>query len=242
MALIGSFLFMLCFYGLTTVFCFAYLPLLLLPRRIFAPFAWGWVRISLWLLRVLTGVRHEVRGEDRLPEGAVIFAPKHQSAWETLALAVIMKDPAFVLKKELTRIPLFGWYLAKMQNVAVDRSAGAKALKQMVDQTNARLAEGRPVVIFPQGTRTAPDDKDKPYLPGVAALYSKAGVPVVPVALNSGLFWPRRKFLKQSGTIALEYLEPIPVGLNRKEFLATLEQRTEAGTDKLVQEARKLLK
>lgn len=241
MAYIRSFLFGLSFYSLTTVLCFAYLPLLLLPRRGFAPFARAWVRCSLWLLRVFTGIDHRVRGQERLPNEPVIFASKHQSAWETLALAVIMDDPAFVLKKELTWIPIFGWYLAKMQNVAVDRSAGAKALKQMVDQTNERLREGRPVVIFPQGTRTHPDDKDKPYLPGVAALYGKANVTVVPVALNSGLFWPRRKFLKQPGTITLEYLEPIPPGLKRKAFLTELESRTEQATEQLVQEQRKLL-
>lgn len=240
MAYIRSLLFNISFYSLTTVLCFAYLPLLLLPRRGFAPFARAWVRGSLWLLRVFTGIRHQVRGAEHLPDEPVIFASKHQSAWETLALAVIMDDPAFVLKKELTWIPIFGWYLAKMKNVSVDRSAGAKALKDMVEQTNERLQQGRPVAIFPQGTRTAPGDK-KPYLPGVAALYAKANVPVVPVALNSGLFWPRRKFLKNPGVITLEYLEPIPPGLNRKAFLAELESRIEQATDRLVQEERKLL-
>ncbi|WP_259781449.1 lysophospholipid acyltransferase family protein [Aestuariispira ectoiniformans] len=241
MAYIRSFLFGVSFYSLTTVLCFAYLPLLLLPRRGFAPFARFWVRCSLCFLRVFNGIDYRIRGQERLPDEPVIFASKHQSAWETLSLAVIMDDPAFVLKKELTWIPIFGWYLAKMQNVAVDRSAGAKALKQMVDQTKERLDEGRPVVIFPQGTRTAPGDKSKPYLPGVAALYGKANVPVVPVALNSGLFWPRRKFLKNPGTITLEYLEPIPPGLNRKVFLKELEGRTEQATDILVQEERKHL-
>jgi 1-acyl-sn-glycerol-3-phosphate acyltransferase len=196
-----------------------------------------WARGALCLLAAVVGLRHEVRGLENLPDGPVMFAVKHQSAWETLALNLVLRDPAFVLKQELTRIPGFGWILHRTGNIAVDRDGGSAALRAMVGEAKARLAAGQPVVIFPEGTRTAPGER-RPYHPGVAALYTALGVPVVPVALNSGLFWPRRSQRLAPGTITLELRPPIAPGLGRRDFAARLESDIEQATTALVAEAR----
>lgn len=236
MTYLRSLLFTVGFYGLTTVLCFAYLPLLILPSKAFAKCAKFWVRLSICMVQGLLGIRYELRGRENLPDGPAIYASKHQSAWETLALNLILDMPAFVLKKELMRIPIFGWYLARADNISVDRSAGAKALKDMVDQAKAVLEDRRDIVIFPQGTRTSVGERDAAYLPGVAGLYAKAGVPVVPVALNSGVYWPRRRFLKRPGTIVVEFLPPIPPGQNRKTFMRDLAAGIENATETLEKE------
>ena len=140
-----------------------------------------------------------------------------------------------VLKKELIYIPFFGWFICKFRMIAVERSAGSAALRNLVRQAEACIAAGRQVVIMPEGTRRAPDDPPA-YKPGAAALYGTLGVPCVPFALNSGLFWPRRKFLRHPGTIVLEFLPPIPPGLPRKDFQAALEGAIEPATQALVAE------
>src|SRR5690606_21388864 len=147
-----------------------------------------------------------------------IVAAKHQSAWDTMAFYWVLDDAAYVLKKELLSIPLYGWCARKARMIGVDRSGGAKALRAMVEQAQNCLAEGRPIVIFPEGTRTAPGRRSA-YHPGIAALYTRLGVPVVPVALNSGLFWGRRSFIKQPGRIVVQFLPPIPPGLERRAFM-----------------------
>jgi 1-acyl-sn-glycerol-3-phosphate acyltransferase len=196
-----------------------------------------WGALVIGSLEKLVGISREVRGWENLPPGPVVIASKHQSAWETMIFLLLLDRPVYVLKKELRKIPLWGWYSDRYGNIAVDREAGASALKKMVADTLAALKEGRSVVIFPEGTRTPPDER-KPYHPGVAAVYARAGVPVVPVALNSGLFWGRRHFIKRPGRIVLEFLPPMPAGLDRRGFMAELEGRIETATDRLVAEAR----
>ena len=166
----------------------------------------------------------------------MLVASKHQSMWDTIVMTAILKDPAMVLKRELLWIPFYGWYAQKARMIAIDRGAAAAAIRRLVSQGKAAVAEGRPVVIFPEGTRSAPGSKLE-YKPGVAALYRQLGVECVPAAVNSGLFWARRGFTRRPGTILLEFLPPIPAGLDRKTFMAELETRIETATAKLVEEA-----
>jgi 1-acyl-sn-glycerol-3-phosphate acyltransferase len=187
---------------------------------------WLWACGVLWLLRVLVGLDHELRGQR--PAGPALYAVKHQSAWETIALHVLIPDCAFVLKRELLWIPVFGQYLHRTRMIAVDRKGGTRALRRLTDEAAARIAEGRSVVIFPEGTRTAPGET-RPYHPGVAALYERLGVPVIPVALDSGRFWGRRSFVKRPGRIVVSFLDPIPPGLPRRDLMARLQAAIEAG-------------
>lgn len=221
----------------TIVLAVLYLPLLALPRRMVLPAVRFWLAGMLGALRVVAGLGWELRGRENLPQGPFILASKHQSAFETFVFHLILGDPAYILKRELLWIPFFGWYLWKAGVVAIDRSAGTKALKAMVKGAEQAAAEGRPVVIFPEGTRAAPGTK-LPYHTGVAMLYGALKLPVVPIALNSGLFWRKRGFAKKPGILTLEALPAIAAGMDRKAFMAELETRIEAATDSLVAEAR----
>jgi 1-acyl-sn-glycerol-3-phosphate acyltransferase len=151
-------------------------------------------------------------------------------------LPVVLGDPAVVLKRELLLLPFYGWYAARAGSIAIDRKGGAGALRHMVKAAQRAAALGRPVVIFPQGTRVAPG-RPLPYQPGVAALYQALGVPLVPAAVNSGLYWGRRSFWKRPGRITLEFLDPIMPGLSRRDLMARLEDRIEAATAALEREA-----
>jgi 1-acyl-sn-glycerol-3-phosphate acyltransferase len=219
--------FNLAFIAWTTLVAVGCLPALLLPREATYTVSRLWARGVLALLAVLVGLRHEVRGAERVPDGPVIFAVKHQSAWETIAFALLIPRFAGVYKRELLRIPIYGWYMWRAAMIPIDRSAGAVALRKMLRRARAAVAEGRPIVVMPEGTRVAPGAQ-RPYHSGVAALYLDLGLPVVPVALNSGYFWARRAFIKRPGTIVFEYLEPIAPGLDRGAFMALLQQRIEA--------------
>jgi len=195
-----------------------------------------WARSSVWLLHVIAGTGMEVRGAEHLPKGAALVAGKHQSFWETFAILPLLPDPCMVLKRELTLIPLFGWFALKFRMIAVERSAGSAALKSMIKRAKDEVAAGRQIVIMPEGTRKAPGDPPD-YKPGAAALYGALDVPCVPFGLNAGVFWPRRKFLRLPGTIVIEFLPAIPAGLPRKQFQAELESRIEGSTARLVAEA-----
>ena len=208
------------------------LPLLLAPASWVWKAAHLWIDGTLFLLRVFCGLDHRELGVEHLPTGPAIIAAKHQSAWETLFLSRRLGHPAFILKRELLMIPLFGWFIRKVGMIAVDRAGKAAALKKMVREAQETFAAGRSIVIFPEGTRTAPGTH-KPYQPGIAALYTQLGVPVVPVALNSGLFWGRKAFLKKPGTITLQFLPPIPPGLDRKAFMKRLESGIEDASQAL---------
>ncbi len=237
MTALRSALFIVYIWLLTALLSALYLPLLVLPRRAMGPAVRLWLKAVQGGLKVLAGLDWELRGAENLPPGPLVIASKHQSAFETFIFHLLLSDPAFILKRELLWIPFFGWYLAKSGVVAIDRSAGTKALKAMVKGAEAAAAAGRPIVIFPEGTRAAPGDR-LPYHSGIAMLYGALKLPVVPIALNSGLFWRRRGFLKKPGTITIEALPAIPPGMDRKAFMAELESRIETATDRLVAEAR----
>lgn len=237
MIAIRSLVFNVYFFALTAFGLFTYWVLLPFPRAVFQEAVRLWQRLVFGGLRRICGLTWEVRGLERIPKGAAVFACKHQSAWDTMAFYALVADPAYVLKKELMRIPFWGWYATKTRQVVVDRRAGLRALREVAASAKERLAEGRQVVIFPQGTRVAPG-AHRPYQPGVFAIYDVTDAPVFPVALNSGLFWGRRSFLKQPGTITVEILEPMPPGMERKPFTAELERRIEEASERLAAEAR----
>ncbi|MBE1237244.1 1-acyl-sn-glycerol-3-phosphate acyltransferase [Phaeovibrio sulfidiphilus] len=187
-------------------------------------------------LRIITGIRYEVRGQENIPRDAAILAVKHQSMAETFLFHRLVPDSAYVLKQELTRIPIAGWYLLGSGAISVDRKAGGKAARAMLNEAKQRVDEGAQIVIFPEGTRVPPGER-RPFQPGVALLYSHTKVPVVPVALNTGLYWEGRSFRKHPGTMVIEFLEPIPPGLPQREFLKLLEDRIDRHCQALLPEA-----
>ena len=232
MTTVRSLLFNILFTLWTALIFLLSLPTLVLPRSA----AWWmgglWVRGALLLLRVTVGLTHRVRGVEHRIAGPAIYAAKHQSAWDTLVFPLLLDKPAYVLKQELIRVPLFGSYLKQCGMIPVDREGGGAALKQLLRAARAAVAQGRSILIYPEGTRTPPGER-RPYHPGVAALYGDLGVPVVPVALNSGLFWGRRAFRKKPGTITIEFLPPIAPGLPRREFMRELQERMEGASQRL---------
>jgi 1-acyl-sn-glycerol-3-phosphate acyltransferase len=210
------------------------LPTLLLPYPALRVFIRSYARTSLWLLRVVCGTRVAWRGTVNIPPGACIVACKHQSAWETFALYAVLEDPIYVLKRELMWIPLFGWYLWKAGLIPIDRSAGMAALARMTARAQRALAGPRPrqLVIFPEGTRRPPGAAPS-YRPGIVHLYTRLGLPCVPAALNSGLFWPRRSMRRLPGTITVGFLPPIPPGVDRAAFLPRLQDAIESASTRL---------
>jgi 1-acyl-sn-glycerol-3-phosphate acyltransferase len=235
MSWLRAFVFNLAFFLWTAILGTLGLPLLLAPRATTMRFGRFWAASVLVLLRLIVGLEHEIRGLDRVPRGGCIIAMKHQSAWDTLVLPVVLNDPAAVLKRELLLLPFFGWYAARAGSIAIDRKAAAAALRRMLAKARPIAAAGRPIVIFPEGTRVAPGER-RPYQPGVAALYQALRLPVVPAAVNSGLYWGRRSFTKREGRIVLEFLEPIPPGRTRPRLMAELERRIETATAALQRE------
>ena len=206
-----------------------------MPRKWAIRALQAWASTSIWLLRVICGIRMEVRGRQHIPTGACLVAGKHQSLWETFAILPLLDDPCMVLKKELTYIPLFGWFALKFGMIAVERSAGTAALKKLVARAREEKARGRQIVIMPEGTRRSPGDPPD-YKPGAAALYGALELPCVPFGLNAGLFWPRRKFLRYPGTIVIEFCPAIEPGLHRRDFQKRLEIAIELTTNHLVRE------
>lgn len=232
-----SFFFNVGWYLGTTIIAIVGSPILLMPRRFVVAWSLFWIDFCLWWLRVTCRLTHRIGGLENMPTGPVIFACKHQSSWETLAFSRLFPGSATVMKRELVLIPVVGWAMARVGNIAVERGDGSKALRGLIKQAKATLADGRSILIFPEGTRVAVGD-ERPYQVGTAALYRQLGVPVVPVALNSGLFWGRRKFIKRPGVIDVEILPAIPPGLSRDIFMATLRERIEKATNRLVKAAR----
>lgn len=207
-----------------------------LPGAAIRTIAYQWMAGVQWLLRHVVGLDYEVRGREHLPSGPAIFAFKHQSAWETVATHLLVRDAAIALKRELIQVPLFGWALQRSGMIGIDRAGGMRALRVLVRGARATFARGASVIIFPEGRRV-PVGQHAPHHPGVAALYGQLKRPVVPVALNSGLFWGRRSFVKRPGRIIVEFLEPIEPGLDRRTFSATLQQRLDGASDRLIEEA-----
>jgi 1-acyl-sn-glycerol-3-phosphate acyltransferase len=235
---VRSVLFNLLFYFNLAVFLiFLAMPSLVLPRWGILGVAKLWGRANLWLLRHVCGIRVEWRGLEKIPRGALLVASKHQSTWETFALLPLFSDPTYILKRELMWIPVFGWCTWRGGMIPVDRGAGKPALAAMTERARRELARGRQIIIFPEGTRR-PAGAEPRYKHGVAHLYAEAGVPCLPIALNSGLFWPRRRFLRYPGTVTVEILDPVPPGLDREVFFERLQQEIETATARLIAESR----
>jgi 1-acyl-sn-glycerol-3-phosphate acyltransferase len=228
-------LYTLWFVAVTIVMNLISVPFLFLPRPTGMPMGQAWAQLVLFGLRTICGLRVEIRGHKAEPHH-VLLAVKHLTMWETVAFQGLFADPAIVIKRELLAVPFYGWYCRKMKMIAIDRDAGASSIRAMVRQGKAAITDGRPVVIFPEGTRRKEDDRPD-YKPGIAALYMQLGVPCVPMAHNSSLFWQGR-FIRRPGTVVLEYLEPIPHGLPRREFMALLQARIEEGAKRLLAEGR----
>jgi 1-acyl-sn-glycerol-3-phosphate acyltransferase len=212
------------------------LPTMLGGRRAVFALARLWGSISIWLLDRICGLRLEYRGVENIPPGGVLIAAKHQSFLETFALLKHAPDFAIILKRQLTFIPFFGLYLIVSKQIAIDRGRGRQALQQIVAATKPVLAAGRQVFIYPEGTRRPPGAPPK-YKLGVAVLYAQTGAPCLPVAVNTGLFWRRRTFLRRPGVAVIEYLPPIAPGLDRAAFVEKLQNTIEAACASLNSEA-----
>ncbi|MGF1648990.1 MAG: lysophospholipid acyltransferase family protein [Hyphomicrobiaceae bacterium] len=229
--------FTVAFYVTTAAFLVLGSPLLFAPRT----WAMAGLRLHahtcLWLLRIIAGTRFELRGREHLPQGPALIVSKHQSVWETFAMITVLRDPAIVLKAELTRIPLYGSFCKKFAHILVERNKRAQALKAMTEAARLRLADRRDILIFAEGTRVPPDAPPA-YKPGFLSLYETLAVPLVPVALNSGVFWPPRGSLERTGTIIVEIGPPVEPGLSRVEVKRNAVDWIETRTAALVAEAR----
>lgn len=233
MTTVRSLIFTLWLYLSMPLFAIGLSPALLMPHGVAIAVIKLWARFVLFGLRWIAGVKVEVRGLEHRPTGPALIAAKHQGMLDVIAPFAFLDDACFVMKKELMPLPFFGWFAWKTKMIAVDRAAHAKALKDMVRQTRARLAEGRQILIFPEGTRTTPGEPAD-YKPGVAAIYRDVDAPCWPIATNSGVHWPAHGFKRYPGTVVFEFLPPIPAGLKRAAFMAELESRIETASTALL--------
>jgi 1-acyl-sn-glycerol-3-phosphate acyltransferase len=231
--LLRSILFNILFYLNLFIYLIMAMPIFFLPYRATTAVAKSWGRVNLWLLRMVCGIDVLWIGLEKIPPGPLIVASKHQSSWETFALLTLFDDPTFIVKRELMWIPWFGWYIRKARMIPVDRGARTQALALMTEKACVELKRDRQLVIFPEGTRRAVG-AEPAYKFGVAHLYAASGVPCLPVALNSGLVWPRRRFLRYPGAVRVEILDPIPPGLEREAFFQRLKDDIESATARLV--------
>jgi 1-acyl-sn-glycerol-3-phosphate acyltransferase len=240
MILVRSLVFNVLFYLALALYLIAAIPTFFMPRGAMLAMVHAWARTSLFLLRVVCGIEVDFQGLEKIPPGALIVASKHQSLWETFALIALFPDPAYIMKRELMWIPMFGWAAWKTRMIAVDRGARSAALATMNERAKTEIRKGRQLIIFPEGTRRPPGAEPK-YKFGVAHLYSEIGVPCLPVALNSGLFWPRRSIMRYPGTVRVILCDPIAPGMDRQDFLARLENEIETATARLVEQGRREL-
>lgn len=233
MSTLRSLIFVTVLYVSMVVLGLVFMPAMLLPRSATMLGIRCWARVARWGMRVIMGASTEIRGLKHVAQEPVLLAPKHQSMIDTLLPFLFLKDPCFVLKKELMYYPIFGMYAAKAEMIAIDRSGSMKALKEMTAKAKAAIAEGRSLVIFPEGTRLAPGETEE-LKPGIALLYKDLGVPCVPVALNTGYCWPAKGIQRHSGQMVLDLLPPIEPGLNRKVFMQALQTSLDDGTQRLI--------
>jgi 1-acyl-sn-glycerol-3-phosphate acyltransferase len=228
-----SLIFNILFYLVFLFWVVVALPTFLLPRSKMMRVASWWATSTILLMRAICNIKVEFRGLEKIPKGPLVVASKHQSMWETISLLRFFEAPFFAVKRELKFVPIFGLFLIKTNMIAIDRSAGSRALIKMARRAADEVRRGRQFVIFPEGTRTAPGAPPR-YKSGVALIYADCGVPCLPVALNSGLFWRRRTFMRYPGTLVVEFLDPLPPGLPRQEFLSRLQSTIEEASDRLV--------
>ena len=187
---------------------------------------YGFIPSVVWCMEHLAGIKIEIRGNQYIDQNKAIYAGKHESALETYCLSNYIKKASFVLKKELTYIPFFGWAQAIYGMIPIDRSAGSAAMKKLLRCAKNRIDNNRPVIIFPEGTRRIPG-QEPDYKPGVALLYQNLNVPVIPVATNTGLFWKKNSFLRYPGKVIIEFMSPIQPGLKKQDFMTELQNRIE---------------
>jgi 1-acyl-sn-glycerol-3-phosphate acyltransferase len=233
---IRSVFFNILFYVTLVIWLVVALPTFFMPYRAIIWVAKAWGRSNLFLLRAVCGLDADFRGLEKIPQGPLIVAAKHQSAWETFALLWLFDNPTYIMKRELQWIPLFGWLALKGRMIPVDRGAGSSGLIAMAERARKELADNRQIIIFPEGTRR-PAGGEPRYKYGIARLYAEGNVPVLPIALNSGLFWRRRSILRPPGTIVAQVLDPIPPGLDDEAFMARLQNDIETATARLIVEA-----
>jgi 1-acyl-sn-glycerol-3-phosphate acyltransferase len=230
-----SLLFTVWLYGAMGVCGLLGLPALFGPRRALWAVVRAWVAIVEWGLRWIVGCRVEVRGREHAPKGGALVAGKHFAMLDTITPLRELPDPAYVLKRELMKLPFWGWYTGKLDMIPIDRAGGSATVRAMMAAARSRAQAGRQVLIFPEGTRQAPGDPPD-YKPGVAGLYRELGVPVTPMATNSGLCWPAHGVIRRPGVVVYEFLPAIPPGLKRAAFMAELERVLEAASDRLIAE------
>lgn len=223
------------FYGWTTLACLVWAPFLYMPgvpQHWHAAFQTKWSRSVRFLLWLVQGLKMEVRGEDHISKTPVIYAMKHQSMLDTFIMHAIIDDPSFIMKEELLNIPLYGRLCEKVGNIPIDRDMGMKSMKKMLVRSRKEVDDGRPVIIFPEGSRSNPGERH-PYLSGIFGIYKYLKIPVVPVAVNTGLFWSRGGHTKK-GTFVIEFLPPIAPGLKKAEFMEKVENTIETACDNLL--------
>ncbi len=234
MLILRSLLFNALFYIATFLQMVVSLPYYFLVSR---QKAWAipnnWARFNNWMLHVICGATVEFKGVENIPNGPCIIASKHQSTWDTFVLLPHLQDPVLILKRQLMWIPVFGQMLARMDMIAIDRASRDEARRQVNAGANRAKAQGRQILIYPEGTRRSPGDEPA-YKQGVAMIYEATGLPVVPVAHNAGMFWPRRKFLRYPGKMTVEFLPAIPAGLPRDQMFKRLIVELEARCDALL--------
>lgn len=233
MLYIRSFLFTVYFVSLTFFVCVTGFFVGLISQKITMRYISWWSRSIVWGARVFAGIKLDIKGLENLPKGeGYIIACKHQSAFETLIFHSFLDTPCFIFKAEMAKVPFMGGLLKAMDCIAVNRKDGTRALRYMVSESKNRLDDGKVIIIFPEGTRVAVGEHKK-YSPGVAMIYDEAKVKVVPAAINSGCLWPRNSFIKKAGTITLQFLPPLPAGMDKRDMLTELEQKIEEATSVL---------
>lgn len=233
-----SLVFNVLFYAVLVFWAIVALPTFLLPPRAMLTVAKWWANSTVFLMRAICNIRVEFRGLEKIPKGPLVIASKHQSFWETIVLPQFFDRPIFILKRQLTYIPVFGQFLIKTGMIAIDRAAGVKALLDMTRRARDAVRGGGQLVIFPEGTRRPPG-AEPAYKTGFAQIYSACGVPCLPIALNSGLFWPRRTFMRYPGTLVVEFLDPLPPGLPKDEYISRVRDAIEEATGRLVEAGRR---
>ena len=230
MAIIRSLLFNIYYFTSCAVLSIGLTPFALFGRKVSYFCCQVWNKNLVWSAKYIAGISYEIIGE--IPQSPVIIASKHQSAWETAIFVAMLPKAAYILKKELTYIPFFGWFMLLSGMIPVDRKAGMSGIKKLIINSKKRLREGYSIIIFPEGTRKTYGDKPD-YKSGIAAIYSSLETEIIPVALNSGLLWPKSAFFKKPGKITLEFLEPIKPGLKKQEFMQQLESKIETAIEKM---------
>jgi len=235
MDFLRSSIFNLFLFSWTTTIGVLFFPTAFLGTKMAVPIARFWAYGTILMLQAMCGIKLEVRGKENIKEGAAIIAAKHQSALETIALYLALKSPVYILKRELVYLPVIGLFIKAVDSIMINRNGGAATLKDMLRQVEERIKQGRQVIIFPEGTRVKAGEKGV-YQSGIAAIYSKTNMDVIPVALNTGKCWPKNSFTKKSGKAVIEFLEPIKAGLSKKDFMSALEEKIETASQKLFKE------